>query len=90
MKALITALGEQPSKTHNITKLLQVIEERGVDASGLRGWGVERLTVYAVEARYPDFEEEPTVEEAQEALGLARAVVEWVIGKLGEKGIECP
>ena len=89
LKALITALGEQPPKTHNITRLLQVIEERGIDTSKLGGRGVERLTVYAVEARYPDFEEEPTEEEAREALGLARAVVEWVIEKLGELGVEC-
>ena len=50
----------------------------------------ERLTPYAVEARYPDFEEEPTPEEAREALRLAWTVVEWVKGKLREAGAECP
>ncbi len=47
------------------------------------------LTDYAVETRYPDFEEEVTEEEAEEALALAKKVVEWAGERLGEKGVEC-
>ena len=91
LKALITATGKQPPKTHNITKLLQNIEKEKekIDTRELKNSGVERLTLYAVEARYPDFEEEPSEEEAEEALELARKVLEWVKEKLREMGIEC-
>ena len=48
-----------------------------------------RLSDYAVEARYLDFEEEPTVEEALNALSIARSVIEWVRTHLSGRGIEC-
>ena len=89
LKALITATGSQPPKTHNITKLLQIIEKEKIDTRELRNSGVEKLTLYAVEVRYPDFEEEPSEEEAEEALELARKVLEWATERVKEMGIEC-
>ena len=44
------------------------------------------LTDYSVGARYPG---PPVVEEAREALRIAREAVEWVRERLGEKGVEC-
>ena len=87
LKALLVALKVDPPRTHEIEFLLRLLEEKGVETSEVSEAG--KLTDYAVEARYPDFEEEPTVEEAAEALELARSVMEWVKGKLRELGVEC-
>ncbi len=87
LKALIIALGKNPPRTHNIGRLLIEIEEGGINTREVVDAKV--LTDYAVETRYPDFEEEVTEEEAEEALALAKKVVEWAGERLGEKGVEC-
>ena len=89
LKALLVALDVQPPKSHNIHFLLKLLEENGVDTTIPRRMRAEKLTIYAVEARYPDFGEEPSASEAQEALSIAGRVVEWVREKLGEMGVEC-
>ena len=86
LKALITALGKQPPKTHSIEHLLLLIEESGIDISDVRE--ATSLSDYAVEARYPGLEE-PTPEDAKEALRIARETLEWVQRKLRELGIIC-
>ena len=60
-----------------------------MNVEDLSNYGLETLSGYAVEARYPNFEEEPTPEEARHALETARKVVEWVKGKLEEMGVRC-
>jgi len=87
LKALLASIGVQPPKTHSIEYLLFLLKERGMDTSQIKY--AARLSDYAVEARYPDFEEEPSVEEALNALAIARSVVEWVIRQLSLRGIEC-
>ena len=87
LKALLVALKVDPPRTHEIEFLLRLLEEKGVETRGVSEAG--KLTDYAVEARYPDLEEEPTVEEAAEALELARSVVEWVKERPRELGVEC-
>ncbi len=89
LKALLVALNMQPPRSHNIHLLLRLLEERGIDTIVPRRIRAERLTVYAVETRYPDFGEEPSAEEAAEALSLAKQVVEWAREKLKEMRIEC-
>ena len=89
LKAVLTALGERPPKTHRVELLLELIARSGVDVEGLQALGLESLSNYAIEARYPDLGEEPTREEAEEALRIAREAVEWVRERLGEMGIEC-
>ena len=89
LKALLVALGVQPPRSHNIRYLLRILEENGVDTTLPGRAGAERLTAYAVEARYPDFGEEPTPEEALEALETARKVVEWAKERLREIGVTC-
>ena len=88
-KALLVSLGTHPPKSHDIGYLLKLLEENNVDVTTPRMLGAEKLTRYAVEVRYPDFEEEPNVEEAEEALRIAENVVEWVRGRLGERGVVC-
>ncbi len=87
LKALLIALHMKPPRTHEVEQLLHLLQEKGFDTSKI----VEaaKLTDYAVEARYPDFGEEPGEEEAVEALELAKQVVDWVKERLKETGIEC-
>jgi len=87
LKALLIALGVKPPRTHEIEHLLYLLQKEGLNTDEISEAG--RLTDYAVEARYPDFEEEPNEEEAKEALSLARKTVEWAKEKLKELGIEC-
>jgi len=89
LKAVITALKIQPPKTHDIEKLLNILDKNNVDTSLLEKERIGELTKYAVEARYPDFEEEPSEEEAVEALELAGKTVDWAREKLRELEVEC-
>ncbi len=89
LKAVITALKIQPPKTHDIEKLLNILDKNNVYTSLLEKERIGELTKYAVEARYPDFEEEPSEEEAVEALELAGKTVDWAREKLRELEVEC-
>ena len=86
LKALIVALGMKPPKSHRIEKLLGLLEGK-VDVRWAYEQDLPALTFYAVEVRYPG---PPVVEEeAEEALRIAENVVEWVRGRLGERGVVC-
>ncbi len=87
LKALLSALGVQPPKTHSLEYLMVLIERRGVSTREIREASL--LTDYAVEARYPDFGEEPSCDEAVSAISLARRVVEWCSVALEGMGIKC-
>ena len=89
LKAVLVALGVRPPKTHSLELLAELIARQGISIENLNSHGLETLSGYAVEARYPDFGEEPTPEEAREALEAAKRVVEWAKEKLREMGIEC-
>ena len=86
LKALLIALGRRPPKTHSIGWLLSIVEESGISTAEINRSRI--LTDYAVEARYPTFEE-VTGDEAEEALSLARTVVEWARRRLRDLGVEC-
>ena len=89
LKALIIAQGKHPPRTHDIEVLLNTLRSSGLDVRLLDRLGAEELTKYAVEARYPDFEETVTEGEAEKALHLAETVLRWAKEKLEEMGIEC-
>ena len=86
LKALLISYGVKPLKTHSLERLLSLLEDK-IDVSWAYEEDVPALTYYSVEVRYPA----PPVseEEAEEALRIARRVVEWVKDKLRELGIEC-
>ena len=86
LKALIVALGTKPPKTHRIEKLLELLEDK-VDIKWAYEQDLPALTFYAVEARYPG--PPVVVEEAREALRIAREAVEWIRERLRERGVEC-
>jgi len=87
LKALLTALGIQPPKTHEIDILLVLLQKKGVNIEPILH--ARTLTRYAVEARYSDFGEEPSPEEAEEALRTAEKVVEWAKKELTRRGVKC-
>ena len=57
--------------THNIARLIERCREIDPEFERLYDMEADRLTEYAVEARYPEFEEEPSTEEAEEAVKIA-------------------
>ncbi len=87
LKAVLPAVGVQPPKTHIIEHLLMLLRGKEVDVGPVME--ASRLTDYAVEARYPDFEDEPSEEEALEALETARRVVDWAKNQLSRLGVNC-
>ena len=76
LKATIITMGIRPPKTHRIELLVEIIARNNIDTSKLEELKPETLTDYAVEARYPDFGEEPTREEVEEALRVAKRTLE--------------
>ncbi len=89
LKAILIAIGQRPPRTHRLELLLELIARHSIDIENIRELDLGTLSDYAVEARYPDFGEEPSASEAQEALSIAGRVVEWAREKLGEIGVNC-
>jgi HEPN domain-containing protein len=82
LKAMLTSLQVEFSKTHDIAVLLDSLEGRDGDfAQELRL--AEILTVYGVQVRYPGDSPEVDREEAEQALNLAKDVATGISAKLG-------
>jgi HEPN domain-containing protein len=75
LKAVLVAHGHAFPRTHDLVALHDLCIEAdlrvAIDAEQL-----ERLNAYAVQVRYPG--EDPTQEEAREAVEIAQAVRRWV------------
>lgn len=84
LKAFLTWHDRTFRKTHNLVELGHQCGE--VDAS-LKPLlqRAARLTEYAWKFRYPGEPEEPSLEEAEEALAIARQVYEAVLARLPEE-----
>lgn len=75
IKAVLVAKGVEFPKIHDLVRLLDLLEESGLTVPPeVREAG--RLTVYAVQTRYPGVED-VTKEEYLEALDLAERVERW-------------
>ena len=74
LKALLVARGQAFPRTHDLAALhdlcVQADLRIGVELDQL-----ERLNAYAVQVRYPG--DDPTLEEAREAVNIAQAVRRW-------------
>jgi len=81
LKAYLCFRGQAARKAHDLTLLIKecMAFDEGFD---LFVDDSEVLTPYAVAFRYPGDVLEPTEAEAQEALGLAKNIVESVSGKI--------
>jgi HEPN domain-containing protein len=81
LKAFLTYYQIYFTKTHNILNLIELCAT--VDPSFKNELeDADNLTDYAVEIRYPDFSHEPSIEEAQESLKLAKKIKEFVLERL--------
>ena len=81
LKAFLTAKDINVPRSHDLTRLVTICGE--IEPGFLRWMEAARdLTDYAVEARYPDDWREIPLEEAAEALSLARGFREYVLGIL--------
>jgi HEPN domain-containing protein len=77
MKALLIKHGITFPYTHDLAKLLTLLEEAGEEIpEAVREAG--RLTRFAVVSRYPGLIESVTAEEYQRAVTIAAAVIRWV------------
>jgi HEPN domain-containing protein len=81
LKALLTWRQVEFPPTHSIRKLLNLVEQNEpalpeeLDESA-------KLTVYGVQARYPGNLPDPDINEAEEALRLAKRVRQAVLSRL--------
>ena len=63
-------------KTHSLITLTALLEQAGIQLP-LDVLEADPLTSYAVQARYPDWDEAVTDSEYQRALTIAKHVVAW-------------
>ncbi|MBU0502394.1 MAG: HEPN domain-containing protein [bacterium] len=81
LKAYLTFLGISFEKKHDLDYLLDLLKEK--DASVQQFYDMaEELNSYAVEIRYPDDWFEPSKEEAQKALDIAKKIQSYVLSKI--------
>ncbi|MFH7904075.1 MAG: HEPN domain-containing protein [Candidatus Aenigmatarchaeota archaeon] len=87
LKAFLIKNNVKFRKTHDIKELLDLCIQIDKDFEKLKELGIEYLTEYATDIKYPGFYE-PSMEEAKEAIEIAEKVKEFVLNKLKEKGLE--
>ena len=80
VKALLVLHQIDFRKLHDIGQLLALLQESPTVPSSSLPDGIESLTRYAVDTRYPPGE--ASQEQAEEALRIAEAFLEWVQGRL--------
>jgi HEPN domain-containing protein len=71
LKALLVARGQEFPKTHDLAALSDLCHRSGIVVP-VNQDALQRLVAYAVQVRYPG--EDPTPEEAQEALQTAQTI----------------
>ena len=82
LKAYLICRDVEIRRTHDIAELVEKCISVDSEFARLLEAGVDELTKYAVEIRYPDDFYFPPVEEAEEAVRLARTVRDFVLRKL--------
>lgn len=78
LKALLIVREIDPPRTHLLSVLLDRLAPRDDRLAGIRD-RLEWLTAFAVDARYPDVDGEPTVDQAREALAIARDAFDLIL-----------
>ncbi|MDY0392051.1 MAG: HEPN domain-containing protein [Candidatus Bipolaricaulis sp.] len=81
LKALLIVHGITPPKTHALEDLALLVSQAEPEAESFAR-ELAALTPYAVTARHPEFSE-PTKEEAQSAIDIARRVLSWIQRRAG-------
>jgi HEPN domain-containing protein len=76
LKGLLIYYGVEPEFTHNIEILLNGLEKYTIIPEDVKQ--AMKLTVYAVQTRYPGEYEEITKEEYSESIKIAKNCLEWI------------
>jgi HEPN domain-containing protein len=71
VKALLILKGADFPKTHDLNALNKICAEKGI-LTGMDATDLEELSEHAVDTRYPGAS--PTIEDAQDALKIAKAI----------------
>ncbi len=82
LKAYLTFIGKPFGKTHDIAELIELCKEEDDEFEYLYEIKANKLTRYAVEVRYPDEFYIPSIEEAKEAVEIAKKVKSFIRRKL--------
>ncbi|MBU1121227.1 MAG: HEPN domain-containing protein [Candidatus Omnitrophica bacterium] len=82
IKAYMVFLDIEIRKTHEIGELITLCEEKDSSLVSLKETA-DKLTDYAVEIRYPQAPDIPSIKDAQEAFEIAKSVKKFVIDKIG-------
>jgi HEPN domain-containing protein len=82
LKAILTLHGIEAPRTHNIRRLMQLVEPVTGDLSHLRDPS-DSLTMHAVGSRYPDDWRDIGLEEMNELISLTREFRRFLIPMLG-------
>lgn len=82
IKALLIKRGVTFPYVHDLARLVTLLEQAGQEIPEFVR-RVEALTRYAVVTRYPGLAEPVTEAHFQEAVAVAKAVLEWVEDQLG-------
>ncbi len=88
LKAYLTLADVRVKKTPDLETILNLCAKEDDGFQALDKEGVSRLSLFAVEIRYPEEYFEPTADEAKRNYEIAREVREFVRSKLKEKGIK--
>ncbi len=88
LKAYLTWVDVRVTKTHDLSSILNLCIENDKGFEKLDRDKISRLTLYAVEIRYPEEYIETDLEEVKEFYKLAKEVRESVIKRLNEKGMK--
>ncbi|MBU2446153.1 MAG: HEPN domain-containing protein [Bacteroidetes bacterium] len=88
LKAFLIFNGKEIRKTHDIAELIRACMKIDTEFQKLFDLDTDKLTEYAVEIRYSEEFYFPSLEEAEEAIEIARKVKEFVRIKLEESGMK--
>lgn len=84
LKAYLLFLDIPFTKTHEIGELITKCEKKDREISILKE-ETDKLTDYAIEVRYPDEWFEPSLDDAKEAVKIAKKVKEFILNRTGFK-----
>jgi len=82
LKGLLIYYNVEPEFTHNIEILLTELEKFTVIPQDVQQ--AMKLTIYAVQTRYPNDYDEITKEEYEKAVKIAKDCLDWVENKIKE------
>ncbi len=76
LKAVLIARGVRFPRVHDLGELLRLIKHSGI-TTPIALDEVATLNPFAVQARYPGWGEPATDDDLQQALSMARTVIDW-------------